>query len=280
MCGLAGTLLSERVRSNRELRAIGDLFTRLLVGSEHRGPYATGIALVNSSGDHYIDNAPVPASQFVRSRDYRLVLDRLDQNTTLLMGHTRWPTRGSHLYNRNNHPLVSGTSVVSGIRDGIEAKSPSLVCITHNGHITNYHALFRLLGLKREAEVDSEIILRLAERNLTESGIDPIGLADDLALCRGRLSAVIVATSDPTRILLVKGNQPLEVRCHRKHAIIAYASESKILDAALDKEPGWEEMRIPSWRLVVADIREPMPLVAYPIPRRRDNEDGRSRPCL
>ena len=264
MCGLAGTLLSERPRTDRELRAIGDLFTRLLVESEHRGPYATGIALVGSGGDHYISKEPVPASQFVRSRDYRLVLDRLDQNTTLLMGHTRWPTRGSHLDNRNNHPLVG------------DGEHPCLV--THNGHISNHAALFRLMSLKREAEVDSEIILRLAEKNLRGSGIDPTGLADDLALCRGRLSAVVVATNDPTRILLVKGNQPLEVRCHRKRAIIAYASEPEILDATLGKEPGWEEMRIPSWRLVVADMGEASQLVAYPIPR-SDNEE-RARPCL
>ena len=261
MCGLTGILLSERPRDDRELQAIGDLFTRLLVGSEHRGPFATGVALVNSNGDYYVSKTPVPASQFVCSRGCRLVLDRLDAGTTLLMGHTRWPTLGSHLDSANNHPLAGDC------------------LITHQGHITNAGALFRSMNLKREAEVDSEILLRLAEKNLTKSGIDPIGLADDLALCRGRLSAVIVATSDPTRIILVKGNQPLEVRCHRKRAIIAYASEPEILKAALSEERGWEEIRIPAWRLVVVDTNKMVPLVAYPIPRRWDNKDGRSRPC-
>ncbi|MHB9038361.1 MAG: class II glutamine amidotransferase [Armatimonadota bacterium] len=262
MCGLAGMLLSHRTRDEFELHAVSDIFARLLVASEHRGPFATGVALFNSGGDHHIHKAPIPATRFVRSRDYRSILGKLDQDTTLLMGHTRWPTLGSHLDNRNNHPLVG------------YGEYPCVV--THNGHVTNASTLFRSMNLKREADVDSEILLRLAEKNLSKSGIDPIGLAEDIALCRGKLSTVIVATSDPTRILLVKGNQPLEVRCHRKRAIIAYASETEILDAALSKEPGWEKIRIPAWRLVVVDTGEMVPLVAYPIPRQWE---WRAHPC-
>ena len=106
MCGLTGVLLSKLDREDHELCAAGDLFTRLLVASEHRGPFATGVALIKSSGDYIVHKAPASASQFVNSRDYRFVLDRLDQDATLLMGHTRWPTLGSHLDNANNHPLV------------------------------------------------------------------------------------------------------------------------------------------------------------------------------
>ncbi|MHB9036973.1 MAG: class II glutamine amidotransferase [Armatimonadota bacterium] len=263
MCGLIGVLASQMPRDDRELHAIGDLFTRLLVASEDRGPFATGVAMVNSSGDYHVYKAPMPATQFVCSREYRSILDRLDQDATLLMGHTRWPTLGSHLDNANNHPLVG------------DGEHPYM--LTHNGHIANASALFRSMNLKRKAEVDSEILLRLAEKHLTKSGIDPVGLAEDIAKCRGRLSAVIVATSDPTKILLVKGNQPLEVRCHRKRAIIAYASDPGILNAALSKEHSWEEIRIAEWRLVVVDIGEMVPLVAYPIPRKWE---WRAHPCL
>jgi asparagine synthetase B (glutamine-hydrolysing) len=59
MCGLAGVLASQMPRDDSELRAIGNLFTKLLVASEHRGPFATGVALVKSSGDHYIYKAPI-----------------------------------------------------------------------------------------------------------------------------------------------------------------------------------------------------------------------------
>ncbi|MBI2844861.1 MAG: glucosamine 6-phosphate synthetase [Armatimonadetes bacterium] len=265
MCGLVGTLLSSRPRSGDELCMISDLFTRLLAGSEHRGPHATGVALVCANGDHYISKSPVPASRFVTSRDYRLVIDKLANDTTLLMGHTRWPTRGSHLDNANNHPLVG------------DGRKPCI--IAHNGHISNHDSLSRLMNLKRDAEVDSEILLRLAERNAGKCGIDPVGLADDISRCRGRLSSVLIATSHPTKILLIKGNQPLEARYHETRELIAYASEPEILDSAIGSDRGWEVIEIPAWRLVVVDTRRMMPLTAYPIPRHSNDEEWRPRPC-
>ena len=275
MCGLAGVLQTNQARSRNDLRIIAELFTELLVGSEHRGPHATGVALINASGDYYISKAPVPASGFVTSRDYRLVIDKLASDTTCLMGHTRWPTRGSHLDNANNHPLVSG-----GEHQTHGQRPTCGVCIlTHNGHVTNHHALSRLMNLKRDAEVDSEILLRLAERNAGKCGIDPLGFADDISLCRGKMSAVVVATSDPARILLIKGNQPLELRYHAARGLIIYASEPQILDSAIVSDTGWEAVEIPAWRLVVVDTRRMMPLNAYPIPRRSNDEDGRMPPC-
>ena len=273
MCGLTGVLLSDQARSSRELQVVAELFTRLLVGSEHRGPHATGVALVGEDGDYYLSKAPIPASEFVQSRKYSLVLDRLDSATTLLMGHTRWPTRGSHLDNANNHPLVSG-----GEHKARGHHPNRSVCIlTHNGHIQNASVLFKAMGLPRKAQVDSEILLRLAERNAGKCGIDPLGFADGISLCRGKLSAVVVATSDPAKILLVKGNQPLEVRFHEARGLIAYASESEILDSAIDLNTGWEVIEIPAWRLVVVDTRQMMPLATYPIPQRLD--DGGPHAC-
>ena len=111
--------------------------------------------------------------------------------------------------------------------------------------------LFRALGLRREAQVDSEILLRLAERNLSTNGIDPDGLAADLAHCRGRMSFVVAATNDPTRIVLVKGNQPLEFRYSERHQVLLYASEGEFLDRALSGEDGWVEWRVPPMRMVV-----------------------------
>lgn len=151
MCGLAGALIgSNRKRSWEELEAIGQMFTRLLTLSERRGPHATGVALVGIGGDYYVSKAPNPAGRFVQSRNYRTIIGRLDASTTLLMGHTRWPTRGSHLNNANNHPLVGGTRARACI-------------LSHNGHIGNADALFGAMGVRRKTQVDSEILLRMAE---------------------------------------------------------------------------------------------------------------------
>ena len=51
---------------------------------------------------------------------------------------------------------------------------------------------------------------------------------------------MLVATSDPTRILLIKGNQPLEARYHAARGLVAYASESEILEGAIGADTGWE----------------------------------------
>ena len=275
MCGLAGVLQTNQARSRADLRMIAELFTRMLVGSEHRGPHATGVALINASGDHYISKAPVPASGFVTSRDYRRVIDKLANDTTCLMGHTRWPTRGSHLDNANNHPLVS--SGEAGTRR--QAVAPGVCMLTHNGHIQNASVLFHAMGFPRRAQVDSEILLRLAEKNTGKCGIDPVGFAEDISRCRGRLSAVVAATGDPTNILLIKGNQPLELRYHAARGLIAYASESQILDGVVGLETGWQVIRIPAWRLVVANTRQIVPLRAYRIPQPRER-DWRCDTCL
>ncbi|MHB1462510.1 MAG: class II glutamine amidotransferase [Armatimonadota bacterium] len=266
MCGLTGILQTQRPRSQREINMISTLFTNLLIGSEHRGPHATGAAVVSESGEYDLCKAPMPASEFVLSEGYRQLTNQVACDTTLLMGHTRWPTRGSHLDNRCNHPLVG---------DGDHS-----ICISHNGDIPNHMVLSRQMDLRRELEVDSEVILRLAEKNLRSSEIDPVGLADDISRCQGRLSAVVIATSDPTKILLVKGNQPLELRYHKRRGLIAYASEAEILDEAIGSARGWTDIEIPSWHIAVVDMRSLlMPLTLYPIRSLWDDNNWRPRVC-
>lgn len=248
MCGLAGALIGDKANRNKvEINAIARMFTELLELSERRGPHATGVALVNRSGDYYVSKAPVPASKFVTSMSYKTVLSNLDENTTLLMGHTRWPTRGSHLDNKNNHPLVSSGRAGACI-------------LSHNGHIANANILFHTMGLPRTAQVDSEILLRIAERNLSNDGINPDGLAADLSYCRGRMSLVVTSTNCPKEIILVKGNQPLELRYSERHHVLLYASEAEFLDEALSDEDGWVEWHIPSMRIAIfgtEDLAEP-----------------------
>lgn len=249
MCGLAGVLIGDKPnRSKIEIKAIARIFTEVLMLSERRGPHATGVALVSGSGNYYVSKAPTPASRFVESKSYKTVLGKLDENTTLLMGHTRWPTKGSHLNNANNHPLVGGTRARACV-------------LSHNGHIANASMLFDAMGLLRKAQVDSEILLRIAESHLGNSGIDPDGLAADLACCHGRMSFVVATTSCPTEVILVKGDQPLELRYSEDRHVLAYASEAEFLDEALQGEDGWVEWRMPPMRIAIfqtQDLTEPI----------------------
>ena len=87
------------------------------------------------------------AHELVYEKPFQELLGQVDNETTILMGHTRWRTRGNEFNNRNNHPIRAG-----------------IVIGTHNGTIYNADYLFRRLGLPRYAEVDSELIFRLADR--------------------------------------------------------------------------------------------------------------------
>src|SRR3990172_6989604 len=107
MCGLAGVLISPCRRSEADLEYVRHLFTRLLVNSEHRGPYATGAAVMDKEGGYCMMKEPLMASEFVETVQYLRLMDQINGDTSILMGHTRYPTRGSHLDNRNNHPLAS-----------------------------------------------------------------------------------------------------------------------------------------------------------------------------
>jgi glucosamine 6-phosphate synthetase-like amidotransferase/phosphosugar isomerase protein len=156
-------------------------------------------------------------------------MNSIENDTTVLMGHTRWRTRGHERNSRNNHPLRCG--VILG---------------THNGTIYNADDLFGILGLPRFAQVDSEIIFRLADMFTPEMSIDRKGFRKALRLCRGQMSAVLTSVIDPETIIVLKGNKPLSLWMNRKHRVIAYASEAETIDAAIGNEKGWQELDIPA----------------------------------
>ena len=105
MCGLAGLILGEKRRRTDEREQLAWLFSVLLVMSERRGPHATGIAWLNREGEHGLFKRPLPARRFVRDKAFAEILAEIDNRTTLLLGHTRWRTRGDERVNENNHPI-------------------------------------------------------------------------------------------------------------------------------------------------------------------------------
>ena len=237
MCGQIGLILGRKRRRAEEREYLLDVFTRLLLLSEPRGPHATGLAWVSRDGEHRIFKAPLPAREFTQEPGYQETLDGVDNRATILMGHTRWPTRGDVNNNVNNHPIRC------------------LDCIgTANGHIINADALFRRFHLRRHAEVDSEVIFRLGSRMTGSDGqIDLDRLIAKFALFRGQMSAVLVSRRDPGTVLLLKGDKPLTLWLHSKHRVVAYASDASYLMDALEGDPGWRPLDILPMTMVVLD---------------------------
>lgn len=225
MCGQVGVVLGTKRRRREEIDYITWTFTRLLELSEERGPHATGMAWVNKAGEHRLFKRPIPASEFVRDKAFGEVLGDVDNSVTVLMGHTRFVTRGGAEVNENNHPLRTGDCL-----------------ITHNGTVLNADYLFQRFGFERNAEVDSEILGRIADASIVDGRIDVKAFRDGLALCRGQMSAVIVAKTDPGTVIIAKGNKPLELVYHPKLRAVFYASSAKYLQGALADASDWQHV--------------------------------------
>ncbi len=199
MCGLAGTILYPQERPAEIWQAIKETFTQNLLFNEERGQDATGVAVVGQDGAVAIYKRPLPASQFVRTPTYHALLDNLDARTTLLLGHTRKPTKGDPDDLANDHPLHIGSIV------GV-----------HNGHIDNDDDLFDRFALPRQAEVDSEIIFRLlaAEQAPLDNPTYLQKIRPRLQSLQGKFTFLSTDLRVPHKLLVVKHKNPLSLHYH------------------------------------------------------------------
>jgi glucosamine 6-phosphate synthetase-like amidotransferase/phosphosugar isomerase protein len=209
MCGIAAVLLYPQERSPDDWREIRAIFSRNLVFNEERGRAATGLAVIRTDGQVTLHKAALPASQFVETAAYTNLLTALDEQTTLLLGHTRRPTKGSPEFEENNHPLQAGT--VFGV---------------HNGHIDNDDALFQEYAYPRDGQVDSEIIFRLLEP------ISPVKLNGSYlpTVCRqlrrlqGQFTFLAGDQRAPNKLLVLKHNNPLCLHFHARWNALIFSS--------------------------------------------------------
>ncbi len=249
MCGQLGLILAPRERTHDELDYLTDMFGAVLWMSKQRGRHATGVARVQDDGTSAVYKRAVPSNMLIRQVGYTRCIAAVDNRTTVLMGHTRWATVGSAEDPKNAHPIRAG--VVVG---------------TANGTITNADQLFRKFKLPRHAEVDSEVIFRMAGQTLdADNRIDVHVLAERLTLCKGSLAAVVVATTDPECVVLVKRDKPLEMVYNERYGVLFYASDLNYLNVILDRPHEWLPVDIPWNTLVVVDstvlnIKETVPL--------------------
>lgn len=234
MCGLAGVIFGKNGRRAQEREHLTWLFTRLLVLSEERGPHATGTAWLDTDGGHRLIKRPMTAEGFVTDKAFAELLAAMEKRAALLLGHTRWRTRGDEQVNSNNHPIRAGE-----------------VIGTHSGTTYNADYLFRGWKMRRFAEVDSEILFGLAANAARDGAMDIERFKARLRRCRGQITAVIACRTDSGTVFVLKGNRPLELRWHPRRKAVLYASDPTYLDAALAEEKGWRELLVPPMILMV-----------------------------
>jgi amidophosphoribosyltransferase len=192
MCGIAGI----HRRGDKLLPSINRLANELLLGIEERGRDSTGFLAMLDSGKVQTERGVCAARTFVKKRP----TFSEDARTVLL--HTRFATVGT-VNLRNAHPVISGSCAA-----------------VHNGTIYNADELFRAFGIKRRAEVDSEIIPAL----ISHAGWEQA--ADALTLMQGGMATAVVSSEHPTELLLARG---------RTYPLIAFVTDDFVVWASTER---------------------------------------------
>ena len=179
MCGIVGYVGERDGRS-----ILIDGLKRL----EYRGYDSAGIALVSAKNKVKV----------VRSRGKIAVLEEKLAKNPLFgnvgIGHTRWATHGKPS-DENAHPHRSGPFVV-----------------VHNGIIENYADIKAQLereGIEFSSETDTEVIVKLAEREW-RSGKEPLqAIISALKQLRGSYAAVFLNEENPGELIAARKESPL-----------------------------------------------------------------------
>lgn len=227
MCGLTGIILGKKERTQVELAFIKALFTSMFSLSEDRGPHASGIITLSKTGKTSLYKLPLSPSRLISLGGYGRVLGTVTNETTAILGHSRWKTVGTEFNNNNNQPLVIGKVVG-----------------THNGTITNASDLFMQYSLKRLAQVDSEILFRMANDSLEEGKLSVFKYKNYLEQCDGNLSFVLASKKDPEHVFIFKGDKPLSLYYNNEMQIILYASLERYIKDSLISLDGWSEVKL------------------------------------
>lgn len=129
-----------------------------------------------------------------------------DVDTVLL--HTRAATLGSPQHKENNHPLLGDCAVV------------------HNGVIHNHEKVFGDLKMKRQAEVDSDVIRAIVDKD----GFDQ-KVAKSLNALAGSAAFAAIHPKWPQHVLFGRSGNPLVLASDP--GFLMWASEKQALHAAL-----------------------------------------------
>jgi hypothetical protein len=198
MCGIAGYKCFGKVRPEKEE------ITRLFSSITARGRDAAGFAYIGSKG-LVVEKAPVPAQEFVKQDEWT----SLGALPDVMILHARASTQGAPAIKGNNHPVYdNGMAVV------------------HNGIINNDDELFKKHKFKRDAQVDTEIILRLMEYGWW----DHIERLNDL---RGSFACAFLWEKKPEELILVRYTNPLSIHMDKDRDILFWASTEENLAYAL-----------------------------------------------
>ena len=204
MCGIAGYFCFGKNRPEKQI------LDNLLIETQRRGEDSTGVSFIRNK-KLVVYKSPLDASDFVEQHEE---WNNLKLIPSYMVMHCRKTTQGSEDNNMNNHPVF---------RDGL--------AIVHNGVIYNDDDLYDKHEFKRDAEVDTEIILALLEKHKKKTKYDD--LEKSLNELRGNFAVASIDLHKPNTLTLFRHNNPLSFGLDQENEILYFASVESILDDAI-----------------------------------------------
>lgn len=228
MCSICGIgFLKDNALKGRE-DEVKSCFNNLMINCEVRGTDASGIMSSMKNSDIIVVKNNVRATQLVSKDYYIKEMDNSFANGVdsiwSIMGHCRAKTKGSQLYNVNNHPIVR--KKVVGV---------------HNGHISNDDAIFSTHGLKRNGEVDSEALFALIESTAEKTDTIHEAIMASTKLSVGAFACGMVHVNHPYIMWMFRRNNPCDISVFRDVGMVVFASDSRFIKNAFGDRFGRSE---------------------------------------
>jgi len=240
MCGIFGVVRKSSQYGNvtaSENARMKRVFRSLAKSSMARGTDSTGLFLARlpTSETHttvngrtsikrggaklFVVKDKVQADEFIKSAKFGQVMDKLDDDTYAIIGHTRASSSAGPYDNANNHPHVAGHVV------GI-----------HNGNIRNWRELANRYNLSMRGGCDSEVIFRLIDKFMSEDHMTMQAAIQRAAtVMTGSFACAVMSTHDTSKLYLFRSSSPIKLRHRRSGNYVMFASESRFIHAAYDE---------------------------------------------
>lgn len=221
MCGIFGMCV--RGDSAIQQSMVSEIIDALFILSESRGKEAAGVAFISADRVEIYKDA-VQASQLIRDATYRTLLGRItggffcgetqtpSRCALAILGHSRLVTDGMPDMRNNNQPVVAQGTI--GIHNGIIVNAAELCA--------------QFPSLKREHEVDTEVLLRLIHMYRRQGRSVPRAVGESFGLIEGAAS-VAIGFDDADAVVLATNTGSLYMCGDRAGTAIVFASERYIL---------------------------------------------------